>query len=59
MRDKYLVAVVRSSRNVLVVYLLNLYVVLKCNLKPANMRGIKSFAMVLAVGDVLLNQSSG
>lgn len=53
MRDKYLVAVVRISVNVLVVYSLSIFV-FKCNLKPANMRGIKSFAMVLAVGEYLV-----
>jgi len=47
MRDKYLVAVVCSSENILVGYPL---IHIKCNLKPANMRGVKSFAMVLAVG---------
>jgi aminoacyl tRNA synthase complex-interacting multifunctional protein 1 len=45
MRDRYLVGVVRNS-----------YIIidpgadfLQCNLKPANMRGVKSFAMVLCV----------
>ena len=51
MRDKYLVAVVSSSGDVLAVFAERIYSFQKCNLKPANMRGIKSFAMVLAVSD--------
>jgi tRNA-binding EMAP/Myf-like protein len=54
MRDKYLVAVVRSSGNDFVEYLLITYTPFKCNLKPANMRGIKSFAMVLAVSECVV-----
>jgi aminoacyl tRNA synthase complex-interacting multifunctional protein 1 len=45
MRDKYLVAVVStfsSSNN-------SAEACDQCNLKPANMRGVKSFAMVLCV----------
>ncbi len=45
MRDKYLVAVVStifSSNNSAEAFD-------QCNLKPANMRGVKSFAMVLCV----------
>ena len=47
MRDKYLVAVVSHLS---FLWLLSPYDIFKCNLKPANMRGVKSFAMVLCVG---------
>lgn len=50
MQDKYLVAVVRTLTCPCVHELRKSDLLLtKCNLKPANMRGVKSFAMVLCV----------
>jgi aminoacyl tRNA synthase complex-interacting multifunctional protein 1 len=47
MKDKYLIAVVRA---IFPIYLLIVLLVpAQCNLKPAAMRGIKSYGMVLAV----------
>ena len=47
MQDKWLVGVVGISSRVFASFQLTLF---QCNLKPANMRGVKSFAMVLCVG---------
>ena len=47
MQDKWLVGVVGTPSCVRALFFMNPF---QCNLKPANMRGVKSFAMVLCVG---------
>jgi aminoacyl tRNA synthase complex-interacting multifunctional protein 1 len=47
MQDKWLIGVVGIPSRTFGIFSLTPF---QCNLKPANMRGVKSFAMVLCVG---------